>query len=181
MFNENQKKQILKIARESVEEFVLHGNIKDFDIQDKDLIKSQGAFVTLYENNSLRGCIGRITSFNEPLWQVVRDMAIEAATRDPRFNPVEAKDLPNIKYEVSVLSTPKEIDNWKNIELGKHGVIIKKGASSGVFLPQVAIETGWSLEEFLSNLCASKAGLDPDCYKNDDEVKILIFTAEIIK
>lgn len=181
MFDENQKKQILKIAQESVEKFVLHGKIKKFDVKDEELESFQGAFVTLYKNNSLRGCIGKIVSTDEPLWQVVRDMAIEAATEDPRFHPISKEELSEIDYEISVLSVPQKIDDWRKIELGKHGVIVKRGPQSGVFLPQVALDTDWSLEEFLSELCVNKAGLEPECYKNDNEVEIFIFTAEIIK
>lgn len=155
------------------------GKTPNFKIEDEDLNKNQGAFVTLHQNGELRGCIGLIESHGMPLWQVVRDMAIEAATGDPRFLPVEKTDLKNLKYEISVLSVPEKIDNWKKIELGKHGVIIKKGFDSGVFLPQVAAETGWSLEEFLVHLCADKAGLEPDSYKNDPKLEIYIFEAEV--
>ena len=181
MFNDHQKEELLRIARQSVEDFVLLGSIKDFDIQDEKLKNFQGAFVTLYKNKSLRGCIGKIVSTDEPLWQVVRDMAIEAATEDPRFHPVSKDELSEIDYEISVLSAPEKINDWRNIEPGKHGVIVKKGMQSGVFLPQVAIESGWGLEEFLSQLCANKAGLSPNCYKDDKEVDLFIFTAEIIK
>jgi AmmeMemoRadiSam system protein A len=107
-------------------------------------------------------------------------MAVAACSSDPRFNPVSAGELKNLEYEISVLSVPKRITDWKKIELGKHGVIISDGIRSGVFLPQVATETGWTLEEFLAHLCAEKAGLGANCYKSAN-VEINIFTATIIK
>lgn len=178
MLNEKQQKQLLKIARESVEFFVKTRKFLAFEIKDEGLNENQGAFVTLRIGQHLRGCIGQIEPDEKPLWQVVRDMAIEAAINDPRFNPVSEEDLKKLSYEISVLSPPEKINNWKNIELGKHGVIIKRGAQGGVFLPQVAEETGWSLEEFLKNLCVSKAGLEENCYKNK-EVDLYVFTAQV--
>lgn len=181
MLNNEQQKKLLQIARESVEHFVSNGEKKEFKITDDELLDKKGAFVTLHVGGELRGCIGRIEPSEEPLWQVVRDMAIEAATGDPRFFPVEEKDLEKLDYEISVLSVPERINDWKKIELGKHGVIVKKGYNSGVFLPQVATDTGWELEKFLGELCGSKAGLAYDCYKNDPEVELYIFTAQVFK
>ena len=80
---------------------------------------------------------------------------------------------------IQFLSVPQIIGNWQDIELGTHGVIIKKGIQSGVFLPQVATETGWSKEEFLSQLCFQKAGLPPDCYKEGSGVELLTFKAQV--
>ena len=88
-------------------------------------------------------------------------------------------ELKNLDYEISVLSEPQLIDDWHKIKLGEHGVIVRRGRQSGVFLPQVATETGWSLEEFLGQLCSQKAGLPNDCYKTDKQVELLIFTAQV--
>ncbi len=177
--NRLQQKQLLEIAKTAVESYVTAQIIPQFTIQDKRLNKRQGAFVTLKKQNQLRGCIGQIIPSQNPLWQVVRDMAIAAATEDPRFSPVNISELPKLEYEISVLSPPVKITNWQQIELGKHGVIIQRGWQQGVFLPQVAEETGWSLEEFLAQLCSQKAGLAPDCYKNDPKVEFKIFTAQV--
>jgi len=106
-------------------------------------------------------------------------MAIAAAMTDNRFLPVSKDELPDLSYEISVLSLPQEIGDWKKVKLGVDGVIVSKGLSKGVFLPQVATETGWNLEEFLGQLCYQKAGLSPDCYKNDPGVKLEIFTAQV--
>lgn len=179
MLNKNQQRKLLNIVRESVENFVRQGQIPEFKISDEKLNQKQGAFVTLKINNKLRGCIGQIIPGNKPLWQVVQNMAIAAATDDPRFKPAAKNELDKLDYEISILSVPKKINNWRDIKLGRHGVIVKKGRQSGVFLPQVAGETGWTLEEFLSHLCADKAGLAFDCYKNDPEVELLVFEAQV--
>ncbi len=176
--NIEQKEKLLNIARFTVENYVRDKGIPEFEISDERLGWKEGAFVTLHKNGDLRGCIGQIIPSDSPLWEVVRDMAIAACSEDHRFNPVSEEELEGIDYEVSILSVPEKIDNWEDIELGKHGVIVKKGFRSGVFLPQVATETGWTLEEFLSQLCSQKAGLSPDCYQNKD-VELEVFTAQV--
>ncbi len=179
MLNDKQKKQLLVIAREVVEGFVRDGKVLEFDIRDERLMEREGAFVTLKINESLRGCIGQIMPGAQPLWQVVREMAVAAASEDPRFQPVSAHELADLKYEISVLSVPKKISDWKTIKLGQDGVIVRSGGRSGVFLPQVADEVDWNLEEFLGHLCADKAGLATDAYKNDPDIEILTFRAEV--
>lgn len=174
--NNEQKTILMNIATSTIESYVRNGKTPEFTIADERLNVKQGAFVTLKKDGHLRGCIGQIIPGSDPLWQVIRDMAIAAATEDPRFSPVTKDELDKLEYEISVLSVPQAIDDWRKIEMGKHGVIIKSGWHSGVFLPQVATETGWSREEFLSQLCYQKAGLPVDCYK-DKNLKLEVFTA----
>jgi AmmeMemoRadiSam system protein A len=107
---------------------------------------------------------------------MVEEMALSAALHDPRFYPVTAEELANIDIEISVLSPLRKITDTNEIVLGKHGILIQQGHHSGVFLPQVATETGWSLEEFLGHCSRDKAGLPWDGYKMAD---IYLFTAEI--
>ncbi|MDO8667740.1 MAG: AmmeMemoRadiSam system protein A [bacterium] len=178
--NDSEQKILLKIARETVESFARDGKILDFKVTDERLKQKQGAFVTLNKNGRLRGCIGQIVPSDEPLWQVVRDMAVAACSEDGRFSSVSKDELSKLEYEISVLSAPEPISDWRKIELGKHGVILGQSGNRGVFLPQVATETGWSLEEFLSQLCWQKAGLEPSCYK-DKNMEIQVFTAQVIK
>jgi len=176
-----EQKKLLDIAKRAVENYVKQDEIPEFSITDKNLNKNQGAFVTLHKNKELRGCIGQIIPSKEPLWQVIKDMAIAAASQDYRFSPVAKDELNQIDYEISVLSQPDKIDNWQDIKLGEHGVIVGKNGQSGVFLPQVAEETNWDLEKFLSELCAQKAGLEPGAYKNDPNVELKVFTAQVFK
>ncbi|MFH0923192.1 MAG: AmmeMemoRadiSam system protein A [Candidatus Falkowbacteria bacterium] len=179
ILNKKQQQELLNIARTSVENYIRSGRMPEFNIGDERLNRREGAFVTLHKKGKLRGCVGQIIPSGKALWQVVRDMAVAAAVEDNRFSPVSAEELGELKYEISVLSAPRKINNWQEIELGKHGVIINKGLQSGVFLPQVADETGWSKEEFLAQLCCQKAGLSADCYKNDANVELKIFTAQV--
>ena len=136
-----------------------------------------GAFVTLHENGQLRGCIGNMTG-SGPLFKTVADMAIEAATGDPRFSGLSAGELNKIDLEISVLTPLKKVPGYKDVRIPGDGVLIKSGFNSGVFLPQVATETGWSKEEFLSVLCEQKAGLSRSAWK-DKDTEIYIFTAEV--
>ncbi|MFC1710002.1 AmmeMemoRadiSam system protein B [Candidatus Omnitrophota bacterium] len=177
MFNDTQKKRLLEIARQTITENVQNGIGSEIKEDDPQLNIKRGAFVTLHKTGDLRGCIGSFTS-NEPICKLVSKMAIESATQDPRFSPVTKQELDDIDIEISVLTEPQLIDDWEKIRLGTDGVIVRKGFSSGVFLPQVAIETGWNLETFLSRLCWSKAGLPADCYK-DSNTQIYTFQAFI--
>ncbi len=177
MLNNAQRKKLLQLARNSIETYLKTHKKLEVTENDPVLTKDMGAFVTLGEHGQLRGCIGNIIG-QEPLYLTIRDMAVEAATGDPRFASVELPELKDIEIEISVLSPLKRISSTDEIELGKHGVVIKRGYSSGVFLPQVATETGWTKEEFLSNLCAHKAGLPADAWK-DKDTEIYIFSAEV--
>jgi hypothetical protein len=178
LLNKEERDRLLQIARASVESFIREGKILEFQEDNPMLNQKLGAFVTIKKHGKLRGCIGEFSPAKEPLYKVVSKMAIAAATKDIRFLPVREEELDELEYEVSVLSEPQKIDDWKKIELGKHGVIIRQGLAQGVFLPQVADETGWSLEKFLSELCSQKAHLPPNCYK-DKDTEIYIFTAQV--
>jgi hypothetical protein len=177
MLNKEERKKLLEIARKSMETYLKSGKKLELNENDPLLNKEMGAFVTLNKNKELRGCIGNLIGKN-PLYLTIRDMAIEAAISDPRFSPLTLDELKDVVIEISVLSPMRKIDNPDNIRLGIDGVLVRKGFRSGVFLPQVATETGWSKEEFLSNLCSHKAGLAPDAWK-DKDTEILVFTAEI--
>lgn len=144
---------------------------------DPVLNRKMGAFVTLTENGRLRGCIGNLT-VNQPLCLTVRDMAIAVAVDDPRFPAVSLAELKNIRLEISVLSPLARVACADDIELGKHGVLVCRGMQSGVFLPQVAGETGWSKEEFLNNLCCQKAGLAANAWQ-DKSCELYVFNAEV--
>ena len=175
--NRDQKKKLMDTARRSVIAHVAEGKKIEVNEQDKRLLEEEGAFVSIYKDGKLRGCIGHIFG-KGPLCLTVRNMAMASATEDRRFKPVSKEELENIELEISVLSKPWTIANVDEIELGTHGVIISQGGKSGVFLPQVADSTGWSKEEFLGQLCSQKAGLPWECWK-DPKTRIQIYTADV--
>ena len=175
--NTQQKTRLLEIARKTINEYVRNNKTMDFKEDDPLLREPMGAFVTIRRQGSLRGCIGNIVA-QGPLYLTVRDMAIQAATNDPRFPRVSAKELGELDIEISVLSQPQRVKDVREIQMGTHGVIVKKGFASGVFLPQVATETGWSREEFLSSLCSHKAGLSADAWQ-DKDTELYSFSAQV--
>jgi AmmeMemoRadiSam system protein A len=177
MLDEKQRKRLLQIARESVTSFVKNGKRTAFTESDPVLGEEMGAFVTLHERGELRGCIGNMVG-RGPLYRTVADMAIEAATGDPRFRRVSTQELDKIDIEISVLSPLKKVSGYEEIKIPGHGVVVRSGFNSGVFLPQVATETGWDRAEFLSNLCAHKAGISSDAWK-EPATELYVFTAEV--
>ncbi|MDD5629090.1 MAG: AmmeMemoRadiSam system protein B [Elusimicrobia bacterium] len=172
-----QRSRLLTIARSTVEAFVKTGRAPEVAESDRRLNGEEGAFVTLQKHGRLRGCIGNILG-RGPLYKTVRAMAVAAAAEDPRFSPVSADELKDIDIEISVLSKPRAVKSADEVVLGRHGVIVRRGFAGGVFLPQVATETKWSKERFLSELCAQKAGLPEDCWK-DPGTTLEVFTAEV--
>jgi MEMO1 family protein len=177
MLTIQQKQRLLQIAHDAIEMYLQTG--KKLSVSEPDLILNQksGAFVTLNQRQELRGCIGNLIG-NQPLYLTVRDMAIEAAVNDPRFPALSLSEFKDVQIEISVLSLLEKVSDAGKIELGKHGVLVRRGNQSGVFLPQVATETGWSKEEFLNNLCAHKAGIPFDAWKRKD-AELYIFTADV--
>ena len=177
LLNGIQRNRLLQIARESIVSFVKDGKRKSFAEKDPVLNEPLGAFVTLHENGRLRGCIGNMVG-QGPLCQTIAAMAIEAATGDPRFAVLSPSEIDKVDIEISVLSPLEKVSGADEIKIPGHGVIVKRGLRSGVYLPQVATETGWNKEEFLTSLCESKAGLSPDAWK-DPSTDMYVFTAEV--
>ena len=179
MMNDEQKQTLLKVARDTVEAVIRRQEIAKPESDDHELNAPCGCFVTLKNRGRLRGCIGQFIS-DSPLIELVAEMAKTSATGDPRFfaDPITADELEKLDVEISVLSPLKQTDDPLSLKLGVDGIYIKKGRASGCFLPQVATETGWSKEEFLSYCCAHKAGLAADAWK-DPETEVYLFTAEV--
>jgi AmmeMemoRadiSam system protein A len=185
--NENQKQTLLKVARDTVEAVIKREPIENPQSDDPELNAPCGCFVTLKNHGRLRGCIGQFIS-ESPLIELVAEMAKSSATGDPRFfaDPISAGELDQLDVEISVLSPLQRTDEPLSLRLGVDGIYIKKGRVSGCFLPQVATETGWSKEEFLSYCCAQflsyccahKAGLAADAWR-DPETEVYLFTAEV--
>lgn len=176
-FDNQTKAEVLTIARKTLSEFLSTKKILVITPKNKILQQPMGAFVTLKNNDRLRGCIGLIET-DQPLYKIIQEVTIASATKDPRFNPVTLQELKDIIIEVSILTPKNKIKNWKDIKLGTDGVMIEQGWHKAVFLPQVAQETGWDLERFLSTLCTEKAGLPADCYKNSQTI-IYVFQTQI--
>jgi AmmeMemoRadiSam system protein A len=177
VLNKDQRKKLLAIARQAIESFVRDGKRAHFKEEDPALNEPCGAFVTLHEGGELRGCIGNMTA-NAPLYETAAEMAVEAATGDPRFPPISPDEIGLMDIEISVLSPLRRVSNYKDVRIPGDGVLIRKGLRSGVYLPQVADETGWGRDEFLTSLAAHKAGLPPDAWK-DPATEIYVFTAEV--
>ena len=178
--DEKDKKTLLSIARESIKSAITDTPNKQtqIEITSPELQEKNGAFVTLRTHGKLRGCIGRMVS-DIPLYKLVSEMAVSAAKEDPRFSQIKSSELEDLEIDISILSPLQKADDPLDFELGRHGIYIKKGPSNGCFLPQVATETGWTKEEFLSQCCSMKAGLPSDAWKSND-IEVYIFTSEKI-
>jgi AmmeMemoRadiSam system protein A len=174
--NEGEKETLHRIAKTVIENNTKGKSIPEFKIDSPALKESRGAFVSLHKKGQLRGCIGYIEG-KGPLHKTIEEMAEAAAFRDPRFAPVTEKELPELDIEISVLTPIKKITDVNEIEVGKHGIYIKKEWYSGLLLPQVAIEYGWDRKTFLEHTCR-KAGISSNAWKEKD-VEIYIFSADI--
>jgi AmmeMemoRadiSam system protein B/AmmeMemoRadiSam system protein A len=168
--------ELLNLARRSVESAVRQHTLLDPVAQPSSdlLLDERGAFVTLSKRGQLRGCIGYVNAL-KPLYLTVRDVAAFAALRDPRFPPVAPSELGDLEYEVSVLSSFRRVTDVKQIEIGRHGLLIKKGDMEGVLLPQVPVDERWDRKTFLEQVCL-KAGLPPNAWR-DDDTDLFMFTA----
>ena len=177
--NEVQKEILLKTARDTVEAVITGRPATKPKSDDPELNAHCGCFVTLKNQGQLRGCIGQFTS-EMPLIELVVEMAKASATSDPRFlaDRITSDELDQLDIEISVLSPLQRTNEPLSLRLGIDGIYIKKGYASGCFLPQVAEETGWSKEEFLSYCCAHKAGLSADAWK-EKETEVYLFAAEV--
>lgn len=173
----NEKKHLLKLAHFSIESGFKPTHEQKVEPEDYPVLKSKsGAFVTITINNKLRGCIGYIQSDDE-LTKTIMDAAFQAAFHDPRFAPLREDEFDKIKLEISILSEPFPINNYDEIILGKHGLILEEGGRKGLLLPQVPIEHNLDLDAYLSALC-NKAGLPQDYWK-EKQLNLLGFTATV--
>jgi hypothetical protein len=170
------KETLLHIARTAIERGLTGDPMPEFDISSPALTQLLGAFVTLRNDDELRGCIG-YTGQDLPLYLVVMKMAPSAAFHDPRFFPVSERELKDITIELSVLSSLSPVTSTGDIEIGVHGLVIEKGFSTGLLLPQVPVEQGWDRDEYLVGLCR-KAGLPSDAWM-DDDTRLSWFTANV--
>jgi MEMO1 family protein len=179
---EKDKQDLLNIARKTLDLYIRNRDIPELNANDysTNLLVKAGAFVTLKIGTELRGCIGSFEP-KVPLYKLIQEMTIASATQDSRFLPVSVKELETIHIDISVLTPMRKIKNPNEIQLGRHGIYLKKGFQSGTFLPQVATETGWSLDEFLGHCARDKAGIGWTGWKDADLFiyEALIFEEDI--
>ncbi|MDA3798010.1 MAG: AmmeMemoRadiSam system protein A [Kiritimatiellae bacterium] len=172
--NDDDKKRLLMLARASIKYYLKNGrlaSVKELDAKiTPGMSQIMGGFVTLHKNGQLRGCIGEIFPTRE-LYKVVMERAVDSAFNDYRFRPLTDEEFDAIDIEISALSMPEPVESWKDIIIGKHGMTLEKNGRSAVFLPQVAPEQGWGIEETLTHL-AVKAGLSPDDWESGCSFKV---------
>jgi len=172
-------KELLRIARTSIEERLVRGRA-GFPVpqSSQPFAGPQGAFVTIhtYPQKRLRGCIGRIES-EWPLPETVSRMAVAAAVSDPRFHPMESSELPAVILKVSVMSPLEKVGDSSRVVIGRHGVVVKAHGRTGVFLPEVPVEQGWTSVQMLDHLCREKMGLDAGSWR-EPGAEIFVFESE---
>lgn len=130
------------------------------------IAEPRGAFVTLHVGGELRGCIGSFRPIGS-LASTVARMAVSAATEDPRFPPIAAREVPELRIAVSALAPPARLTDPRAVEIGRHGLVVKRGWHRGALLPKVAVEHAWDAEAFLRHACL-KAGLPPTAWQEPD-------------
>ena len=173
---DEERQGLLRIARTTIESHVRGKGVPEPAAPSDRLKERRGVFVTLHEQGELRGCIGYIEAV-KPLYLAVSEMAVAASTEDPRFPPVTAGELADIDIEITVLSPLRRITDPESVVVGHHGLVVRKGRSSGLLLPQVPVEQGWDRLEFLEGTCR-KAWLPPDAWK-DKDTELYVFTGQV--
>ena len=173
---EEEKQELLRIARATLKEFLLTGQIPPGAPHRKSLTDPAGAFVSLHAGEDLRGCIGTLQE-TMPLYRTIQEMAVAAASRDPRFEPVPVDELPALTIEISVLGARRRVSGPDDIKVGTHGISLTILGRRGLLLPQVATDHSWDALTFLEHTC-EKAGLPPDAWHLRD-TEIEVFTAQV--
>lgn len=173
---EEEKEELHEIARAVIEAKSQGRSLPPLATASEALKQPRGAFVSIHKRGMLRGCIGSLEA-TAPLYKTVADMASSAAFRDPRFRPVSLEEIPYLDVEISVLTPLRQTENLEEIEVGLHGILVRKGSRSGLLLPQVATERNWDRLTFLAETCR-KAGLPAEAWK-DSDAKIYVFSADV--
>lgn len=177
--DENETGILLQAARKSLEESFKNNQPTEYAIPESQITErmkqKKGVFVTLQKKGNLRGCIGHLEG-DQPLYRAVPNVVLSSAFNDSRFEPLAKNELGDIDIEISSMSPMTPISSWKDIVLGRDGVVLEKSYHRALFLPQVALEQGWNVEETLNHL-SQKAGLSADAWKKDCSFKT--FTAQV--
>jgi AmmeMemoRadiSam system protein A/AmmeMemoRadiSam system protein B len=163
MFSREERQALIDIAKAAVRAAARGERYAPAEPTAESLRRNGAAFVTLKESGQLRGCIGHVIA-TEPLYECVAEVARAAAIEDPRFDPVEPRELDQLSYEISVLTPPEVVTDPTTIQVGRDGLIMSRGGRRGLLLPQVPEEQGWDREQFLDGTCR-KAGLPAGCWR----------------
>ncbi len=180
VLSEAQKRDLLRLARHSIAAYLAELPLPLAEAPSLNDFQA-GVFVSLHIGERLRGCIGYVEG-SRSLLEALQETAISAASRDPRFEPLSAGELPQVEIEISVLSPLRKIASPAEIVPGKHGVMVRLGHHQGLLLPQVAMHYNWEaspagVETFLAHVC-QKASLPAEGWK-DPNIEIYIFEAEV--
>ncbi|MBD3266809.1 AmmeMemoRadiSam system protein A, partial [bacterium] len=177
--NAKEQAVLLHAARKTLADTLQEESIKEYQCKAREITErlkgKKGVFVTLHKKSRLRGCIGQFEG-SEPLHRMIPKTALLSAFRDTRFQPLQKDELEDIDIEISILSPMKSVESWQDIVLGRDGIRIEKAGKSALYLPQVALEQGWGVEETLAHLC-EKAGLKSDDWKKNCHLKT--FSAQV--
>jgi AmmeMemoRadiSam system protein A len=173
---DDEKRELLRIARATLREHGYSGRIPPGKPHRESLVAPAAVFVSLHQAEKLRGCIGS-TEADKPLFRAVQEMAIAAATRDPRFTPLDPDELDRTEIEISVLSGARRVKGPDDIAIGQDGLWVEGNGHRGLLLPQVAPEAGWDAATLLARTC-EKAGLAPDGWRTEG-ITVHAFGAQV--
>ena len=176
LLDANDERRLLDLARQCLEARVRRQPQPPVE-HGGALSTCRGAFVSIHGPEDLRGCLGRL-EVDRPVAEVVAHLAAVVADSDPRFAPVTPDELPTLLIEISVLTPEREVADVREIEVGRHGLIVEQGSRRGLLLPQVATEYGWDRETFLEHTCV-KAGLPPDAWRRG--ARVFRFEAQVFQ
>lgn len=168
-YTKAEKLELLQLARKTIATYLSEGKKEYPPTENPRFSEKRGIFVTLHKEGDLRGCIGYPLP-TKPLIEAVVDNAIASSSEDYRFNPVSAGELETIDIELSILTVPQKVNSYEDVVVGRDGIIISKSYMKGLLLPQVPVEQGWNLEQYISGGCM-KAGLPTDEWKKGVEIE----------
>lgn len=170
------REKLLALARRSAEQFLTSETFPAFHTDDPAMLQPLGAYVTYEKEDMLRGCLGRLEA-DRPVYLSVQFAAAAAAVADSRFRPITPEELKTLTIEITLLHPMREVDGPEEIRIGRHGVLMRVGADDrALYLPQVAVQQGWNLEETLANLCL-KADLPEDAWQAEN-ARFWVFEGE---
>lgn len=173
---DDEKRELLRIARATLREHSFSGRIPPGKPHRESLLAPASVFVSLHEGEELRGCIG-IVDEEKPIYRAVQEMAVAAATRDPRFAAVTPEELDDLVIEISVLGPTRRVKGPDELTIGTDGVRVETDSHRGLLLPQVATDQGWDAPTLLARTCA-KAGLPSDAWSAAG-TQVLAFGAQV--